>query len=143
MPLAERKGTMKAKKVRGSPRNHAILPRKGERMTEQRKKWEYETQRLFKIKVSRISEKDMVEFIESKDSINGYLKGLVKADMDTDKAWAICMGVRIGAEYARTFKWVKLGEELVELANELGQKLGLAPDEVFRQAHQVMERERL
>ena len=143
MPLAERKGTMKAKKVRGSPRNHAILPCKGERMTEQRKKWEYETQRLFKIKVSRISEKDMVEFIESKDSINGYLKGLVKADMDTDKAWAICMGVMIASEEARTYHWTDLEEKFKALAEELGQKLGLAPDEVRRQAHQVMERERL
>ena len=112
-------------------------------MTEQRKKWEYETQRLFKIKVSRISENDMVEFIESKDSINGYLKGLVKTDMDTDRKWQICMGVAIGAWYADKFGWRELKTQLCTLAEELGKEIGLDSAEVHRQAHQVMERERL
>ena len=83
------------------------------------------------------------EMLKYPEKVNALEKEHVSMDMDTDKAWAVCMGVRIGAEYARQFNWKKLGEQLVQLANELGQELGLAPDEVFREAHQVMERERL
>jgi len=53
--------------------------------TAKRLKWEKETQRLFAIKVSRISEPDMVEFLESKESYNAYIKGLIRADMERHK----------------------------------------------------------
>ena len=112
-------------------------------MTEQRKKWEHDTQRLFKLKVSRLSENNIVEFIESKYSINGYLKDLVKADMDTERLWRICMGVATGAEYAKRYGWEPLHTQLWKLAVELGARLGLDPGEVYRQSHQVQESERL
>lgn len=138
---------MKAKKVRGSPGNHAILPRKWESMGDKREplrnKWKKDNTILLSLRLSKQKDKAIIQALEEHRPLVSYIRELVKNDTDTDKAWAICMGVRIGAEYARTFKWVKLGEELAELANELGQKLGLAPDEVRRQAHQVMERERL
>lgn len=51
--------------------------------SDKRLQWEKQTQRLFKIKVSRISEKDMVDFIESKESYNAYIKGLIRKDMES------------------------------------------------------------
>lgn len=65
-----------------------ILPSEEKTMaktSEKRLKWEYDTQRLFKIKVSKLSEKDMVDFIESKPSINGYIKELIRKDMEKNK----------------------------------------------------------
>ena len=53
--------------------------------SEKRLKWEKETQRLFAIKVSRISESDMVEFLESKQSYNAYIKDLIRKDMELSK----------------------------------------------------------
>ena len=51
--------------------------------SKERLKWEKETQRLFAIKVSRLSEKDMIEFLESKESIQAYIKGLIRKDMES------------------------------------------------------------
>ena len=88
-------------------------------------------------------EKELEEHLNKHHPIGKYLKELVITDMDTHRAWAICMGVMIASEEARTYHWTDLEEKFKALAEELGQKLGLAPDEVRRQAHQVMERERL
>ena len=65
-----------------------ILSSEGRTMaktTEKRLKWEKETQRRFAIKVSRISEKDMVDFLEGKPSYNAYIKGLIRKDMEKNK----------------------------------------------------------
>lgn len=51
--------------------------------SKERLKWEKETQRIFAIKVSRLSEKDMVEFLESRESIQAYIKGLIRKDMES------------------------------------------------------------
>lgn len=67
------------------PRRTVTIPQEGAtvgKTTEKRLQWEKETQRLFAIKVSRISEKDMVEFLESKESFNAYIKGLIRKDME-------------------------------------------------------------
>lgn len=53
--------------------------------TTKRLQWEKETQRHFAFKVSKISEKDMVDFIESKPSFNAYVKDLIRQDMEAQK----------------------------------------------------------
>lgn len=138
---------MKAKKVRGSPGNHAILPRKGESMGDKREplrnKWKKDNTILLSLRLSKQKDKAIIQALEEHRPLVSYIRELVKNDTDTDKAWAICMGVMIASEEARTYHWTDLEEKFKALAEELGQKLGLAPDEVVRQAHQVMERERL
>lgn len=40
-----------------------------------------ENQRQFMLKVNRIREPEMVEWLESQDSVQTYLKNLIRADM--------------------------------------------------------------
>ena len=43
-------------------------------------------QRQFMLKVNRIHEPEMVEWLESKDSIQAYLKELIRKDMKANSA---------------------------------------------------------
>lgn len=41
--------------------------------------------RQFMVKVSRIHEPELVEWLEGKDNVQAYIKGLIKADMEKSK----------------------------------------------------------
>lgn len=41
--------------------------------------------RMFKVKISRNPDADMIEFLEQKPSVNAYLKALIRADMEKQK----------------------------------------------------------
>ena len=45
-----------------------------------------ENQRQFMLKVNRIHDADMVAWLESKSSIQTYLKNLIRADMEKNSA---------------------------------------------------------
>ncbi len=44
-------------------------------------KWRKENTRVFKIRLSRNIDGDMIEFLESKDNKQGYIKELIREDM--------------------------------------------------------------
>ena len=44
-------------------------------------KWRKENTRVFKIRLSRNIDGDMIEFLESKENKQGYIKELIRADM--------------------------------------------------------------
>ena len=105
--------------------------------------WKKENMIRYTLRISKKSKTDMISHIEKNRPVNNYLRGLVEQDMDTHRKWAICMGVAMAAEQARRFNWKELYEQLGKLSAELGRELGLTPDQVYREAHQVQERERL
>ena len=41
--------------------------------------------RQFMVKVSRVHEPEMIEWLESKDSIQSYIRELIRADMEKQK----------------------------------------------------------
>ena len=110
-----------------------------------RNKYNRENRTTYNFAVYHTNEDDkpIADWMSNHQPYTQYLKGLVKTDMNTDRKWQICMGVAIGAWYADKFGWRELKTQLCTLAEELGEEIGLDSAEVHRQAHQVMERERL
>ena len=52
--------------------------------SKKRLQWEKDTQKIFAFKVSRISESEMVEFLNGKESVNAYVKELIRKDMQNN-----------------------------------------------------------
>lgn len=48
-------------------------------------KWDRENTRMFRIKVMRTTESDILEWLESQPNISGYIKKLIRKDMGEQK----------------------------------------------------------
>jgi len=108
-----------------------------------RDNWKKEHTERFTVRINKDKEKDLLDHMKCNAPYQTFVKRLIRNDMDTHRKWAICMGVAMAAEQARRFNWKELYEQLGKLSAELGRELGLTPDQVYREAHQVQERERL
>ena len=56
-------------------------------MTRERKaQWEKEHLRQYRFNVSKVSEQDLIDYIDTFDSVNGKVKELIREDMEKNKS---------------------------------------------------------
>ena len=68
----------------------SILSKKGgtvpkDRYQSSHEKWKKENMKLYAFRLSRVSEKDMMDFLAQKESVYAYIKGLIREDMEKHK----------------------------------------------------------
>jgi len=56
-----------------------------DRWQESKEKWKKDNLKLYSFRLSKVSEKDMIDFLAEKQSVYSYIKDLIRKDMELSK----------------------------------------------------------